>query len=240
MRSRITVLGSMSLISLFCFGQAGVFTSADGNTQILKFRAPLIGNVAVPGAPYSGEWIADHRTPANRLISRNWRDSAGRTRGEFWIDGFLETRIEDPIARIAYLVEDSARTVHRAKLNSVGFRSDGRPMYEANPEPRPNVTVDQLGEWIIEGVAVTGTRSTFRPPDRATGGSGPLVSGETWFSLELRLAILTIDFDPKIGLQTTRLTKIKRSEPDASLFLPPDGYAIVDEDGPFTVTFKKQ
>jgi hypothetical protein len=192
----------MALTSMFCFGQEGVVSSPDGNTRVIKFNAPLLGNVAVLAAPYSGEWIADHRTPANRLISRNWRDSSGRTRGEFWSDGFLETVIEDPVARIAYVVEDSARTLHQAKLDSVGFRSDGRPMYESSLEPKPTVTVDQLGVWIIEGVAVTGTRSTYRPPDPRL-----LVSGETWFSLGLRLAVLTIDFDPKVGLQTTRLTK---------------------------------
>ena len=234
------VLSSMALTLMFCFGQEGVFTSSDGNTRIIVFNAPLLGNVAVPAAPYSGEWVADYRLPANRLMSREWRDSAGRTRNESWSDGFREAEIDDPVARIAYVIGDVARTAHRAKLNSVGFRSDGRPMYEASLDPKPNTTVDQLGEWIIEGVVVRGTRSTYRHPDLAARGPGPLVSGETWFSLELRLSILTIDFDSKVGLHTTRRTKIKRSEPDASLFRPPDGYAVVDEDGPFTVTLKKQ
>jgi hypothetical protein len=229
----------MALMSRFCFGQGGVRDSLDGNTRSVMLVAPVLGNVVVSGAPYSGELVVDYGSPANRT-SREWRDSAGRTRYESWRDGFHEAEIDDPVARIAYIVEDSARTVHRAKLNSVGFRSDGGPMYEASLEPQPNTTVERLGDWIIEGVAVTGTRSTYRPPDRVTGGPGMFVSHETWFSLELRLSILTIDFFPGAGAHTTRRAKIKRSEPDASLFLPPDGYAIVDEDGPFTVTFKKQ
>jgi hypothetical protein len=197
----------------------------------VTYVAPVHGDVAVRGAPYSAEQIADWKSPANRLLSRQWRDSAGRVRWENWNDdGFRQDAIYDPVARIAYVMDDVARIAHRAVLNSVGIRSDGRPAYEASLEPRPGVTIEQLGESVIEGVAVRGTRWTWYIPV-------PSETQETWFSLELRLAILKTSS----GGQTTRLTKIDRSEPDAARFQPPEGYSVVEEKGgTFAVTAKKQ
>jgi hypothetical protein len=233
MRSRIALFSLMALIWSPCFGQGSVLTLDNGNTQIVNYHAPLHGDVAVRGAPYSAELIADYKSPANRLLSRQWRDSAGRGRYESWTDGFRQDVIYDPVARVAYVIDDLTRTAHRAGLNSVGIRSDGRPAYEASLDPQPNVTVEQLGEWVIEGVVVKRTRWTSYI-------SVPPETHETWFSLELRLHILTTYFGPRGGAQTTRLTKIKRSEPDATLFLPPEGYAVVEEVGSFAVTLKKR
>jgi hypothetical protein len=43
--------------------------------------------------------------------------------------------------------------------------------------------------------------------------------------------------DPRFGEQTYRLTNINRSEPDPSLFNPPNGYKLVTEpSGNFTYT----
>jgi hypothetical protein len=131
MRSRIALISLMALIWLSCFGQGSVITSADGNIETITYPVPVHGDVAVRGAPYSAELIADWKAPPNRLLSRQWRDSAGRVRCENWNDGFRQDVISDPVARIAYLMDDVARTAHRAVLNSVGIRSDGRPAYEA-------------------------------------------------------------------------------------------------------------
>src|SRR5579864_9334474 len=119
MRSRIGLFSLMALIWLPCFGQGSILTSADGNTEIVTYPAPVHGDIAVRGAPYSAELIANWNAPASRLLSRQWRDSAGRARYEEWNGGFKQDVIYDPVARIAYVMDDVARTAHRAVLNSV-------------------------------------------------------------------------------------------------------------------------
>ena len=55
---------------------------------------------------------------------------------------------------------------------------------------------------------------------------------ERWYSKDLQLIILSKHSDPRFGEQTYRLTNIKRSEPDSSLFSLPADYTIVNERKP--------
>jgi hypothetical protein len=42
---------------------------------------------------------------------------------------------------------------------------------------------------------------------------------------------------PEVSVSEMRLVNISRQEPDRALFRPPDGYAVVDESGPFTIKY---
>jgi hypothetical protein len=42
---------------------------------------------------------------------------------------------------------------------------------------------------------------------------------------------------PGFSVSEMRLVNISRQEPDRALFMPPDGYAVVDESGPFTIKY---
>jgi hypothetical protein len=63
---------------------------------------------------------------------------------------------------------------------------------------------------------------------------------EIWFSPELKELVLSKNSDPRFGETTIGLTNLNRSEPDASRFAPPSGYAIVDEKDSMTMTLKRQ
>jgi hypothetical protein len=83
---------------------------------------------------------------------------------------------------------------------------------------------EDLGRQSVEGVAATGTRTTWTIPAGAIGNLQPIkVVSEQWFSPDLQLLVLTKHSDPRTGENIYRLQNIVRAEPDRSLFtLPPD------------------
>jgi len=83
---------------------------------------------------------------------------------------------------------------------------------------------EDLGRQTVEGVAATGTRTTWTIPANAIGNLQPIkIVSEQWFSPELQLLVLTKHSDPRTGENVYRLQSIVRAEPDRSLFtLPPD------------------
>lgn len=102
--------------------------------------------------------------------------------------------------------------------------------------PQPELTTEDLGQQVIEGVAAEGHRTVQTWPAGAVGNDRPFqVVSETWFSPEIKETVLSKYSDPRSGENTTKLTNISRSEPDASLFMPPADYTVVDETGPFQI-----
>lgn len=102
--------------------------------------------------------------------------------------------------------------------------------------PSPEVTNEDLGQQAIEGVAAAGHRMVQTWPAGAVGNDRPFQSvSETWYSAEIKETVLSKSSDPRSGEATTKLINISRSEPDASLFIPPADYTVVDETGPFQV-----
>ncbi len=84
-----------------------------------------------------------------------------------------------------------------------------------------------LGEKTIEGVRVTGTRTTVTIPAAAIGNRAPIeIVTEQWFSPEINVVMLSEHRDPRVGQTRYRLHDIARSEPDAALFRVPDGYTV--------------
>ncbi|MCI0388224.1 MAG: hypothetical protein MOB07_05590 [Acidobacteria bacterium] len=87
--------------------------------------------------------------------------------------------------------------------------------------------IESLGKQMIEGVEADGTRITQTFPAGAIGNERPIeVIHEHWYSQELQMQVLTKSVDPRWGESTQRLTKINRSEPEASLFQVPSDYTI--------------
>lgn len=83
---------------------------------------------------------------------------------------------------------------------------------------------EDLGRQMVEGVAATGTRTTWTVPAGAIGNLQPIkIVSEQWFSPDLQLLVLTKHSDPRTGENVYKLQNIVRAEPDRSLFaLPPD------------------
>lgn len=86
---------------------------------------------------------------------------------------------------------------------------------------------ESLGAKSIEGVPVTGTKTTDTIPAGAIGNDKDLViTRETWYSSDLKLVLQSTQTDPRFGETTYSLTNIQRNEPDPSLFQVPAGYSV--------------
>ena len=80
-------------------------------------------------------------------------------------------------------------------------------------------TTEDLGSQTMEGVFVTGVRTTRTIPAGQIGNEKPIsIVTEVWTSPDLKTVVYSKRSDPRMGEQTFRLTGITRSEPDASLF----------------------
>jgi hypothetical protein len=130
-----------------------------------------------------------------------------------------------------YHMSDSAqarqtlRPVSPASAPSAGVQTAviPRPM-------RPEAHSEGLGTKTIDGIEVTGKRTTQTFAAGQIGNDQPIVvTHETWMSTELRIPVLQIDDDPRTGVRTTQLIDVQRGEPDPALFQPPEGYEIKDQ-----------
>jgi hypothetical protein len=96
-----------------------------------------------------------------------------------------------------------------------------------------DVKTEDLGSKTMEGVTVTGTRTTRSIPAGQIGNERPLsIVTEVWTSPELKIVIYSKRSDPRMGDQTFELTNIVRAEPDPALFTVPSDFKIQDSPGP--------
>jgi len=99
------------------------------------------------------------------------------------------------------------------------------------------VNTEDLGTQTMEGVLVTGTRTTKTIAAGQIGNEKPIsIVIEVWTSPELKTVVMSKRSDPRMGEQTFRLTNIVRAEPDASLFTVPADFKVID--GQQTVIYR--
>ena len=95
-------------------------------------------------------------------------------------------------------------------------------------------TTEDLGSQTMEGVFVTGVRTTRTIPAGQIGNEKPIsIVTEVWTSPDLKTVVYSKRSDPRMGEVTFRLTGIAQSEPDASLFTVPADFKIVEGPKPF-------
>ena len=86
---------------------------------------------------------------------------------------------------------------------------------------------EPLGKQTIEGVNAEGTRNVTTLDTGTIGNDRPIqITGESWYSADLQMVIMSKHSDPRTGDESFRLTNINRSEPAAYLFQTPAGYQI--------------
>jgi hypothetical protein len=96
---------------------------------------------------------------------------------------------------------------------------------------------EDLGSKTIEGVLVTGTRTTTTIPAGQIGNDKPLsIVTEVWTSPELKTVVYSKRSDPRMGDQTFQLTNVVRVEPDPTLFTVPADFKVLD--GPEPIVYK--
>jgi hypothetical protein len=98
-------------------------------------------------------------------------------------------------------------------------------------------TTEDLGSQTMEGVFVTGMRTTRTIPAGQIGNDKPIsIVTEVWTSPDLKTIIYSKRSDPRMGELTFQLTNITRAEPDASLFTVPADFKLVE--GPKPIIYR--
>jgi hypothetical protein len=159
------------------------------------------------------------------------RDSLGRTRNEArnWIN---PTTGEEPRLTRIELYDPATRM----RTNLFALTKLAAPWVLGTPSTsspnngdKPETTRESLGGDVIEGITALGNRVTRVYPAGALGNDRPLtIVTESWFSEDLKIALLTKRTDPRYGVQTVRVTELSRLEPDASLFAVPENYKVTN------------
>jgi hypothetical protein len=86
---------------------------------------------------------------------------------------------------------------------------------------------EPLGTKTIDGVNVTGTRSTSVIPTGTIWNEKDIaITHETWYSPDLKLVIQSTSDDPRFGQTTYSLTNLEQRESDAGLFQIPADYKV--------------
>jgi hypothetical protein len=89
------------------------------------------------------------------------------------------------------------------------------------------VTTEDLGSQTMEGVYVTGIRTTRTIPAGQIGNEKPIsIVTEVWTSPDLKTIVYSKRTDPRMGDQIFQLTNITRNEPDPSLFTVPSDFKV--------------
>ena len=221
-----------ALAVLTCLGQQPAATNLPKNDLIV----PNVGGVfvaPVTNAPFSGtvEIFSEQKLPdgsVNLLKTINYIacDSQGRTYNEN--RRLVATAFEDAPPLQTFHIWDPVKGVE-THLNPYTFVARQIALY-APPPPRrdtvpvsttstttPPVKSEDLGTQTFENLILKGVRQS----------KGEGTTDEYWYSSDLSIYVIHKHEDPKWKLTLT-VTQIDRREPDASRFVVPNGYRVVD------------
>ena len=86
---------------------------------------------------------------------------------------------------------------------------------------------EELGEQVLEGLLVQGTRWKDTIPAGTIGNERPIdVVTDRWYSKDIDAMVLERHSDPRFGETTYRLVNVVLGEPSPDLFQVPQGYEI--------------
>jgi hypothetical protein len=101
------------------------------------------------------------------------------------------------------------------------------PAAAISATPFGEVTTEDLGEQILQGVRAHGSRETHTIPAGAIGNERPIdMITERWYSEEIEADVLRRTVDPRFGETTYRLVNVVLGEPSPDLFVVPEGYEL--------------
>jgi hypothetical protein len=153
------------------------------------------------------------------------------------------SHIFDPVARTNTNWTSQSKRVTVTSMPEPGQRpaceTASVPEAQHSDNPREKSVVEELGTATIQGIEAKGTRVTRNIPAGADGNDAPLVSTNEYWKASApnlhHLMVREISDDPRRGKRTRELTNFVQSDPDPSVFEPPQGYEIVNE-GPPQIT----
>ena len=145
--------------------------------------------------------------------------------------GLSETKVETGMAAKKQ-AERAAQPTNQIFFSAGGTGSDtsmGTVTYKYDVQMDAKKNGEDLGTQTLEGLKVTGTRTTVTIPVGAEGNEQPMqIVDERWYSPDLQTNIKTIHSDPRMGQTVFTVTNVTRAIPDASLFQLPAGYQMTE------------
>lgn len=210
---------------------------------------------SVTGAPLSAvstQQITREFTDGNRMarttrVTHFYRDSAGRTRAEREFAQqsagpkaelqMVVVEIWDPIKGERYLLSPQTKTAEVLRVRAVSrvshkpFTPPGIRAYwgglAIGPDEHGWSEPESLGEQVMEGVRVVGTRRVYTLAAGAVGNEKPIgMTIEQWFSPELGVIVSKTNQATTGGGASYRLDHIVQGEPDPGLFVVPADYTL--------------
>lgn len=226
----------------------GMVIGFQGNSEVVKgqpYKAQA--NTETSRTLADGSHITQSTTA---MIAR---DSEGRTVNVQKVgDSLTFTTIFDPIAKTHIDYASDTKVAHVLALptataapsqvpvamsaavsgfaagppaGAVGFFVQGRAV--PSQLTGQHTTTEPLGTKTIEGIQVTGTRTTTTIPAGTIGNEKDLTNTrEEWYSPELKLVVQSTQNDPRFGQTTYTLNEIQQGPPDQALFQVPTDYKI--------------
>ena len=226
--------------------EGGVTFDGGGEEILQSIFVPFM-----PNAPFSltltAEWSRPMTnggtfTTANSRPIR--RDSAGRIYQERWLmspkgsnipSRMSWIQIADPVAHTFYECEPRQKVCElRTLRDSVTARFDpGRfqsgPLKDSKGDEKGTRTHEDLGSGSFAGMPVHEYRDTTTLNPGVMGNDLPMSTVRQYrFCADLGLNLTSTLEAPQIGRQVFTVTELSTSEPDPSLFQPPQGYTVVD------------
>jgi len=222
--------------------RAPILSLAGGSSQE---RLRTVTILPKPGASFTAtvvtEWtrnLADGTTITVKNHRFVARDSSGRTfqerrflipNGDTILPPLSALEYRDP-TRHEFTTCDPRK---RICLVSADRYPSSIPQPTATSGTLPNgrgaFTRESLGQKTIESLDATGTREIITYDAGVQGYEHPEPSvKELWYSERLEVELITKSFDPRAGASTIALQNVSLNEPDQKLFLPPEGYKIIN------------
>jgi hypothetical protein len=236
----------LGAVSLLAVGSLGAQTPQESR------RLPDGGTLEVlvsifipsqPGAPFTAivntEWVRA-LPDGTRITVRNHRmiarDKSGRIfqerralvpESERQESGITQTEISDPVAHEQIICTPYGKTCQV----EVFYPSESAPQErEKAPQQNPDKPgKESLGKQMIAGLDTIGTKEVTVIPTGAIGNDSPILARrEYWYSAQLGVNLLSTREDPRFGTQKFELSDIVLGDPDAKLFVIPEGFKVID------------
>jgi hypothetical protein len=210
-------------------------------------------SIVVPpkvGAPFTltleTEWVKqlyDGGTVTFVNKRRIARDAAGRIYQERWALVPKNDERVKSMMTVIQIMDPKAHTLYNCwfvgKPNTcelLEYTASTEKVYKPASPPsgelpggEGSAVHETLGKQFIAGVETEGAHDTITyNPGMFGNDRRVVVENEFWWSPVLGVNLLSVKTDPRIGKQTFSVTNVTQGEPDASLFVLPEGFTVVD------------
>jgi hypothetical protein len=249
MKALLKVLLVSGILSLVNFTATAQTQRPACSPPVKAYGSLHVSSVA--GCPFSAvveitntQMLGDGSHIVTRVKALSYRDSAGRVGYQSFTVKDTDKdaseapnmiEIYDPVAGFFYNILPQHATVYRNKVIPPAPRVGEQLPRTSAPkstqmfgqDPRTKIVVEDLGSQQMQGVLVTGTRTTTTIHAGVAHNDHKLtVVNETWISPDLGFELLRKTVDPRSRDTEIRVTSLELSEPDPTLFQVPADYTI--------------